>query len=142
MTRSGRSCSSRKFTELCELLLYNCHQAGSPILHGSPNEELEYTFVVVPVDVAAPGHLDPRNIRVPRLHVIGKSPRRFGDDLQSPRHRIKEKLIVAEGGEIDAFDESAGKPDVVTDIEQPFPRKGRLRRHKPRAASRRGERRM
>ena len=113
----GRSCNSRKFAELCKLLLYSRQQGGKPIMHGPPNQELTYIFVVMPVDVARPSHLDPRNIRVPRLHVIGQSPRRFGDDLQGPRHRIKEKLIVAEGVEIDALGESARKPDVVADIE-------------------------
>ena|SRR5665213_919921 len=108
-------------------------------MYRPPNQALTDVFIVMPVDVASPGHLDPRNIRVPRLYIIGKSPRRFGNDLQSPRHRIKEKLIVPEGIVIDGFDESARKPDVVTDIKQRLARVRRPRRHKPRLPSRRDE---
>lgn len=101
-------------------------------MYGPPNQAVTYIFVVMPIDVAGPGHLDPRNIRVPRFDVIRKSSRRFGDDLQSPRHCIKEKLIVTEGVIIEAIDKSARKPDVVTDIQQSLPRVTPLRRHKPR----------
>jgi hypothetical protein len=85
-------------------------------MHRPPDQALTDVFVVMPVGISCPGHLDPRNIRVPRLHVIGKSPRRFGNDLQRPRHRIKEQPIVPEGIVIDAFHKGVRKPDVVTDI--------------------------
>src|ERR1700692_1943105 len=71
MTGRGRSCNSRKFAQLCKLLLYSRQQGGKPTMHGPPNQALTYIFVVVPVDIARPGHLDPRNIGMPRLHIIG-----------------------------------------------------------------------
>jgi hypothetical protein len=85
-------------------------------MYGAPNEALTHILIVMPVDVASPGHLVPWNIRMPCLHVIGEPPRCFGDNLQSPRHRIEDKLIVAEPFVIKAINESAGKMDVVTDM--------------------------
>jgi hypothetical protein len=108
-------------------LLYGGQQGWKAVMHGAPNEAPTHILVVMPVDIASPGHLIPWNIRVPCLHVIREPPRRFGDDFQSPRHGIKDKVIVAETVVIEATDESARKMDVVPDIKQPLLRGRRLR---------------
>jgi hypothetical protein len=74
------------------------------------------------VDISGRGHLGPRNIRVPRLHVRGEPARRFGNNLQSPRHRIEDKLIVAKRLVIETGNEGAGEVDLIADVKKPLPR--------------------
>ena len=92
------------------------------LLQGDPNGELPDILIVVPVHVSGSSDIDPRNFRMPRLHVVGKSPRRFGDNLKRARHCVEDKLIVSELLVIEAAYKASGENSVVTNVKKIRPR--------------------
>ena len=93
---------------------------------------LPHVLVIVAVNASGSGHVNPRNEWVSLFHLGWQTPRRLGDDLKRPCHRIKHKLVISEPFVIEAFDKAIGEHDVVANMKKIRLRLGRFRRHRRR----------
>lgn len=88
------------------------------LVHGDPNIALPYVLIIVTIDIPGCRNVNPRNFGVPLLHRGGKPARGFGDDFKCARHRVNDKLVVAETLVIKAFNEGAGERDVIAYVKK------------------------
>jgi hypothetical protein len=72
----------------------------------------------MPVDVPGTGNVTPRDLGMPGLQIIGQSPQRFGDDLQTAGNGVHSAEIGHESVISHTGNKGLCETDVLGDVVQ------------------------
>ena len=97
----------------------------------SPDQSPQFPRVV-PIHIADAHDCAPRQFRMAFMQRGRQASRRFGNDFQRPRHRLKPRAVGFEDVEGNTRDKFLGESHIVRDIEQSKPRP--VRKHRWRHA--------
>jgi hypothetical protein len=73
-------------------------------------------IVVMPINIACPGHVAPCNRRMASFHRFGQAPRGFGNDLETPRDSIDGPHITPEARVVETGGKFGGQVDVMKHV--------------------------
>src|SRR5208337_161148 len=83
-----------------------------------PDSPLLNVLVVMPVDVAGTSYVLPRDFRKPCLEGRRQPPRRFGNDFEAARRRVKGLIVAKETIKVEAINKAHRSGNVVAYVLQ------------------------